>query len=220
MGQCVVNGMSFITYETVPTASVTDVFGGDQYKFSNVPNKGLVIDLGANIGAFSIRAAYEKQCTVFCYEPATLLFGMLSKNIDDNKVGALVHPHKKAVTDVAGKRDFWFYKENGGGSSLFGHVYPPNTTDKEVVDCVTLKNVFEDNNISECDFLKMDIECSEMYVFKEEFLPYLRKCRVIAFEYHCSNLHSICDLMSKNGFDCGGYKKVICGGGAYLIRRI
>jgi len=59
---------------------------------------------------------------------------------------------------------------------------------------------------------------TETVLFINTSLPFLKRCKTISFEYHCSNRNTICDLMSANGFDCADYKAINCNGGTYTIK--
>jgi hypothetical protein len=63
------------------------IFEVPEYHFSDIGKDDIVIDIGANVGAFCIRAAYYSD-SVFAVEPLTN--GPLQKNIRLNKVAVTV----------------------------------------------------------------------------------------------------------------------------------
>lgn len=207
------NGMVFKTLQNGD--EIADVFGNDHYNFSNLKQDGIVIDLGANIGGFSIRAAVEKNCTCFAYEPSKKTYSVLLENIEKNKVQNKIKAFNNAIFSAAETKDYFFYSAHPAGSSLIDN----GISEKETINCITIADVFENNNIKECDFLKMDIEGAEQYVFIPKFLKYLNKCKIISFEFHnTSLLYQICELMV-DSFDVGDYKGCAYEGGPYTIVR-
>jgi len=61
-------GMKFKTWANDPDVP-SEVLGENCYGIENIPEGGVVIDIGAHIGAFSIYCAVKKSCTVYAFEP-------------------------------------------------------------------------------------------------------------------------------------------------------
>src|SRR3989344_235924 len=144
-----------------------------------IRNDSVVIDIGAQVGAFSIFASrIAKNGRVFSFEPFAENFKMLKKNISLNSAFNILHI-EKAVGGKEGKRDLVISKENSGGHSFY------ETRGENVgVDTITLKQVFEMNKISKCNFLKMDCEGAEFEILFNTPKKYLAKIDSIAMEYH------------------------------------
>jgi len=150
--------------------------------------KGMVVvDIGANIGYYSLLAArYVGQAgKVYAFEPEPENFAKLVKNIELNCYRNIIGV-QKAVSN-----------RNGVAKFLIDAVYPTqhrlrNSKDEKdtiEVDVITLDNFFKDKGYK-VDLIKMDIEGAEMFalegmqrILKEntnlvifsEFSPYFLK---------------------------------------------
>lgn len=184
-------------------ATIKEIFEKDVYNFSSVPDKGTVIDVGANIGGFSIRCAAKKNCVVYAYEPSPHTFSILEKNVIDNNLQHLVKPFNNAVGDVNGTVKFYYCDKHPNGSSLYEKQALKYGYSECDVQSITIKDIFEANDLSTCDFLKVDAECAEALIFKPEFSEYIRRVQVIALEWHMRNKWAIAQFLESLGFDVG-----------------
>jgi FkbM family methyltransferase len=66
----------------------------------------LFIDVGANIGSYTILAAGGCACRVLSIEPSRQTFGILQRNIKVNNLEGLVEAHCLALADVRGSMKF------------------------------------------------------------------------------------------------------------------
>jgi len=167
-------------------------------------NKGdIIVDIGGNIGAFSIYAAVKaKEGKVFAYEPSPENFKRLEKNIRLNRL-TNVFPFMKAVDGKAGKNKLYLSKWNFGGHSLFD-LPVMNEPESVDVECVTLKGIFVQNNLPKIDFLKIDCEGGEYGILLSTPPEYLRKIGKISMEYHKIPGHDISrliELLEEVGFE-------------------
>ena len=92
-----------------------------------LPPGGSVLDLGGNIGFFSLTCARHAPGTrIFTYEPGPPNFRMFEMNCLANPdLGARIELRREAVGGTA-REDNWFFDEaNPGGSSLFGQQGKP-----------------------------------------------------------------------------------------------
>jgi FkbM family methyltransferase len=127
-----------------------------QYTHKDIQMNDIVIDIGANIGAFSLLAA--KKCRwVHAYEP--VLFDVLVKNIGLNVANNIV-PHNIALGDGNPVEIEW-------------------QGQKVTVPSMTLTQMIEQAG-GTCSFLKCDSEGSEWGIQPEELLDIHR----IEIEFH------------------------------------
>ena len=79
-----------------------------------------VIDLGANIGAFTMRCAVaDSGVHVYCYEPGPQNAQILQANITLNpKLSDRIHFYQEAAAGQTGTARWTFNEENPGGSAL------------------------------------------------------------------------------------------------------
>lgn len=159
---------------------------------SYISNGGTVIDIGANNGVFSIKAArYAPNVRVVSYEPFPVNFELLRENIALNNLRHAIFPHQLAVGGQRRKVDFFFHERDLGGGSFREHG-DRNALRKTIVSCITLENIFQENAITQCDYLKMDCEGAEEEILYNTPDKLFRKIRSMTIEWH--------DDLSKSGF--------------------
>jgi len=129
--------------------------------FKRVLKPGMtVLDVGANIGYFSVLAAglVGKSGQVHSFEPAPTCFTQLSRNL---AAFPWAHVYPAAVGDAPGTACFHFSdkaNETGWGSLLSGEDAPARET---TVPVVRLDDWAREQAVRRVDFIKMDIEGGE-----------------------------------------------------------
>jgi FkbM family methyltransferase len=119
-----------------------------------------VLDLGANIGSFSLFAAKSAD-RVYAFEPEKSNYEQLLKNIDINGAKNII-PIKKAVGGKSGST--LLYKSARNTAICSTAVEFSDTT--EAVDVVTLSDAMKLCAVDHIDLLKIDIEGSEYDLFE------------------------------------------------------
>jgi FkbM family methyltransferase len=115
-----------------------------------------VLDIGAHIGYFTLLMA--KQCKwVDAFEPEESNFRLLFRNLSINKTSNVM-PHKAAITDEDGYTNLYLCGINSG----MHRVYHSN----ECNDVLRIATTKIDGIVSKVDFIKMDIEGSELGALK------------------------------------------------------
>ena len=146
--------------------SVHGIHGAHDLKIfkDNVKNGDNVVDLGANIGYFTLILAKLVGPTgkVFAFEPDPRNLTLLKKNIEyNNYKNVIIVP--KAVSNVNDKCTLYV------GQKTFGQnrIYKPEKTDTQKFvptdsETIRLDDFFKANNLlDKISFIKMDIEGSE-----------------------------------------------------------
>ena len=131
--------------------------------FKKVVKEGdIVLDLGANIGFFTLLAArlVGKKGKVYAFEPEPVNYSLLIKNIEINGYDNVV-PMQKAVSNAAGMVRLFLNNEDTGA-----HTIRQCDDNKEFVEVesVTLDEFFRDKK-HPIDVIKMDIEGAEVEAF-------------------------------------------------------
>jgi FkbM family methyltransferase len=132
-------------------------------------NHGVVVDVGANIGAVTVWAAAH-GARVIAVEPQPDNLRLLRQNIADNKVDATVY--ERAVGTERGEV---FISDRHGNSKV--------GTDGTSVQMVRLEDVFTDHGITECAVLKIDIEGSEYPLIAGASIETLNMVRYLTMEF-------------------------------------
>lgn len=131
-----------------------------------------ILDLGANIGAFTFWALQKWECTsINCYEPLSTNFELLEKNIERNELQNIVKLHNVAVGNTSLTK-IYKGKTNCGEASLFKR----GTTIDEYEEVTTISPL----ELPYADIVKIDTEGSEVDIISQiQFQP-----MVYLFEYH------------------------------------
>lgn len=140
------------------------------------------MDIGANIGVFTLFAAYNKQNTVHSFEPFPGNFEFLNRNIHTNGLHNIT-THCVAVGDKVGFEKL-FISDISGGHLLFDRNINGKLEKYIEVPTITLQSIMDDNNLEQIDFLKLDCEGSEGLILMSTPTDYLKRIRNIAMEFH------------------------------------
>lgn len=117
----------------------------------------VVLDLGANIGYYTLIAAklVGEKGKVYAFEPAPDNFALLKKNIEVNGYKNVVLV-QKAVSNKSGQTRLFLSQD-----PTCHLIYDPHDNSKSViVDVISLEDFFKNHN-DKIDLIKMDIEGAE-----------------------------------------------------------
>ena len=116
-----------------------------------------VIDVGANIGLWSLVAARRAGC-VHAFEPAPSTFARLRRNLDLNGMPNVV-ANRLAVDREGGTTSFYEAIESNSGGA--GYLRRPGAPVEVTVERVTLDDYCRSRGIERVGVLKLDIEGAE-----------------------------------------------------------
>lgn len=160
-----------------------------EFILKNIDRSTVFIDVGANIGYFSLAVASKAKCVV-AIEPIPKTFNFLKKNVEFNSLGAQVHLLNIALGNEEG------YLEFTDSLGPKNHVLSESkdTTDDKVSRCTvkatTLDNVVEELQLPGIDFIKVDVEGFE-YAFLQGAKATLQKFQPVLLmeieEHRCAN---------------------------------
>lgn len=158
-----------------------EVFVNNVYdKYNLIGENSVVLDVGANIGMFTLFASKRGAETIIAVEPEKNNFNLLVKNRPLNSI--LYH---RAVTDKKDNNINIHIDSVMGGHSVFGEdINGTKTGESQSISTITLDNIIEENDLNHIDVLKIDVEGSEDLVFKGISEDNLRKVKYIVLEYH------------------------------------
>ena len=190
----IINGRKYIIRSKTLYSKIVDLYMltscvlDRQYEHANFPIKktDIIIDIGANIGSFSIYAAsITDKGLVLAFEPDLDNYSLLAKNIELNNLYN-IRIFQKAVAGVSGKRNLYRDPLNNAAHSII-----KNVSQKTSIDCLTLSEVFLLSKINNCDFLKIDCEGAEYEIIFNTPADTLKKIQKITLEYHTPKFHDI-----------------------------
>jgi FkbM family methyltransferase len=126
----------------------------------------IVVDAGARIGTFSakISAAVGEAGKIIAIEPEPQNFACLRKNIEANHLHNVI-PIQKMLW--SGTRQLPLYLSgNAAAHSAYCDAFYSSTGESILVDAEALDSILERLGLGSVDFIKMDIEGSEIEALK------------------------------------------------------
>ncbi len=170
---------------------------------NNKIRDGMIIDLGANIGAATLCwASQSAKITVHAYEPNPVTNQTLRRNIEVNNLSDRVTIYNDAVGREAGEVQLW-----ADVPSLLATSYgvSPATNGTVIrVPMVDLNEVLRRAGGEQISLLKIDTEGAEADILEGVSLPRLRSIRRIVLEYHdslCPDAYIRCkQILDQAGF--------------------
>ncbi|MBZ5619640.1 MAG: FkbM family methyltransferase [Acidobacteriia bacterium] len=190
------NGVKvYLSQDRDDLATVCAVFFRSTY--TGLASRDVVIDVGANIGLFSIYAvkiAGAKK--VYAFEPCQESLEFLRRNIDVNGLSGAVIPFRAAVRGSAPGEYVQFPVTSSPCNSL---------SDDGVLACepvitTTLDQIVKDNGLQWVDYLKIDCEGTEYEIILEMAEPVSDCIAQIAVEYHAGRQYELIDFLQSRGF--------------------
>jgi FkbM family methyltransferase len=144
----------------------------------------VVLDIGAGLGDFSVHASRRfPHSVVYAFEPFPESFALLQQNLALNGVQN-VRAFPCAVT--GGRTDG--IRLYTGGTEAVQHstaaVDRRGGVAAIATASTTLDQIFEDHQLTRCDFLKIDCEGAEFDILFRASERTLASVRYVALEYH------------------------------------
>jgi FkbM family methyltransferase len=117
-------------------------------------NKDTFLDIGANVGAYTLLASGEKKCKSIAIEPIPSTFKYLKRNIELNKLNDKVILYSIGVSNENGTLHFTNNKDS------MNHVVQKETLSTVKVNVSTIDELI----IEPVCFIKIDVEGYEKFV--------------------------------------------------------
>ncbi len=191
---------------------IKEVFEQDEYSLNNL-NLGknpVIVDIGAHIGCFSIKAAKTyPNSKILAFEPMKANYNLFKKNIKLNKLKNIC-ASKKGVASTKGKRKLYIDKKNTAAHSI-----SIKSEKYQIIKCITLSDVFKKHRLVKIDLLKIDAEGAEYEILYSTHKKYLDKIDKILMEYHDDfknpelNGKALENFLNKKGFKTISLKETI-----------
>jgi FkbM family methyltransferase len=145
-----------------------EIFDKNIYeKYVKVKEGDVVMDVGSNVGAFTVSILNKNPLKVYCIEPSNTLIDVIKQNTQNKCVYI-----NKAISDKTSTETI---KEGV-------HIY---CNEGDEYETITFKELIDENQIDKIDFLKIDCEGGEYDVFTEENKEWiLSNVKHIAGELH------------------------------------
>jgi FkbM family methyltransferase len=166
-----------------------------------VEENDVVVDIGANVGFFSIYANQFKPKKIICLEPDIKSYITLLEN---TKNFDTINCYNLAISDENGITPFCYSDISSAGSHLkkFHDIIDNNINLETNVLTIDIEKLFDLFNIKHIDYLKLDCEGGEQDIFKTIQVSTLKNIKKIALEFHSVEIkNQITDKLTQNGFE-------------------
>ncbi|MBN2003872.1 MAG: FkbM family methyltransferase [Anaerolineae bacterium] len=139
-----------------------------------------ILDIGAGLGDFAISVAYEHpRCQVYAYEPFPESYRLLEENIGLNATNNVI-----AAPIAVGAKSGQMTLFATGAAVQHTTTSVSGQAETIAVQGLSLDDVFEENALTTCNFLKMDCEGGEFDILLNASETTLEKIGNICLEYH------------------------------------
>lgn len=197
------NGARIKVGRGIDHVPIIEIFLREDYGV--VPDGAVILDLGANIGVFSVYAATTARAvTIYAYEPTADFYRLMQENVRLNRLDGAVKCFNSAVGSNAQERELFVE----GSELFFPTLVAPHgdgATRKVRVPCTTLAEIVDANGLQRVDLLKMDCEGAEYEIFYSLPAAYFDRIKAIRMEYHnldadrC-NLHALATFLQSRNY--------------------
>ncbi|MCF6230055.1 MAG: FkbM family methyltransferase [Gammaproteobacteria bacterium] len=167
------NGLEIRYITEIPGAGVEPCIYRGEYEpeitqrlLEQLNNSSTFIDIGANIGWFTLHAAHRYPgISIHAFEPGAFAYSNIDKNIERNRFKSHVKLNQRVVSDRCGSEIF--------STQQLGHPLNHIIRSKRSspakgtpVAATTLDHYIEHHAITSIDLIKCDVEGAEMLVLK------------------------------------------------------
>ena len=170
------------------------VFGRRDY--GDIPAGGVVLEIGAHLGAFALDAASRGARIVYSFEPDPELFDTLLDNVARNEFSSRVVASRTAGVGTPAP-SVRFHRE----ANASGHIEAGS--EEGSVICVrasTLAEVLIAHGIECVDLLNLDCEGSEYDIIFHEHSETWNRIKRVRLEYHHGRVSDLKQKFSELGF--------------------
>lgn len=190
----------------------SEIIGGDTYakEISALPEDALVLDIGANVGMFSLGVKAAKPgATVLAFEPMPRTLDALRKNIELHELDAITVYPLALGTEEDSSVEFTFYPQAPANSTRFpeekvidAEILGKSTT--VLVEVTTAAAVLAKHpEPARIDLVKIDVEGAELDVLKGLSDPDWARIRSFVIEVFDvgGRLDGVCSLLREHGYE-------------------
>ena len=141
------------------------------YNKSEKKSKLIVIDIGANIGAFSLKFARKcidnkQKFNIYAFEPNKIIFDILKNNLAlNNDISKNIFSLQTPIGDTNKEVNFINDQKNSGGSKVYKNLEGSQLNIETVkLQQISLDYFVQKNQIDYVDVIKIDVEGYEPFV--------------------------------------------------------
>lgn len=189
------NGLKIIL-STHPHDIVTAFVVFVKGDYGKVEQGTTVVDIGANIGIFSLYAASMGATRIFAYEPNQEAYKILEKNILLNRFENVIFPCQLAVSGRMHERMRFPTESSPYNREVTNEI----NNNVNFVTTTTLEGIVTKNSIASIDLLKIDCEGSEYDILFSTDKSVFSKIVNIRMEYHLGPILRLTSFLKQHSF--------------------
>lgn len=171
----------------------TFAFGAYEFKAIDWSACEYVIDVGAQVGSFSLWLACRSAAHIFAVEPNPETYSFLVRNIEAGDLASRVRSSQVALGGQAGERTLYVPKFSEATSLLASQDAVAHVAAR----AVTLSKLVSDSDFPRVDLLKIDVEGAEWEVFESLHVGDLDSVAIVLVEWHPASGHSHIELAER-----------------------
>lgn len=182
----------------------------------------IALDIGAHYGEYTNLLA-ERFDQVIAVEPCRSVAAVLFDMVKEELLHFDVTIVNKAISDHNGLTKFWFCNTNDGGGTIFEEVararrFGHDYENYAMIKCITIDEL---SNGKEIDFIKMDIEGAEDFVWNGalETLKRSKNLKIVLETHKTINGPRLYDFFINLGFTISPDDGTLKEDRHYLIKR-
>ncbi len=133
--------------------------------YNLVKNGNVVLDIGANIGWYTVNCAIRfPDAKIYAFEPILPTYEVLKRNVDQSRVANCIL-FNYGISDKDEEKTFYYFKGGSAIASIQNLLSHPGA--KEVkCKLKPLDLVVQELGLKSVDFIKCDVEGSELFVLR------------------------------------------------------
>lgn len=151
-----------------------------QFLKDHVPDNAIYFDIGANIGSLGLPVLKNgKNIEYYGFEASPMVFPFLQKNLELNRIANFTLVNKLVHKDA--DQSMKFYQSKWYGKSSLAPTYSQEFV---MVNSISIDQYCQEKKIEEIDWMKVDVEGFELYVFEGmRTMLQSKKIKNILFEF-------------------------------------
>lgn len=156
-----------------------------------------ILDIGANIGAYSIYAMRNGASRVYAYEPSRESYALLQKNIEANGFQDNIITFRLAVSGKDGEIIASPVESSCRNKTFSQEARPPNS---DLIPTTSLGIILIANELKAIDCVKIDCEGAEYAIVLESPDDLWRRIGEVRMEYHRGRKEDLVEHLSERGY--------------------
>ena len=176
--------------------------------YGPIPNGAVVVDIGANIGTFALKAARDGASRVYSFEAHPQTAKALNETVAACRIQATVDVTCRAVTTRDG--DALFMRAQS--SPAAGVISERTKHDQVEVQTISFATIVARVREPVIDLVKLDCEGAEYAIILDSPLDSWTRVREVRLEYHFGRADELIARLSSAGFSLLHHETSMVGG--------